>query len=819
MAAKKGKKSIFKKIKNKGKKFKKKIRLFKQKLKHVSRNSYYVKCLNKKAIDEKAIFLESKSGKDLAGNIFYLIKELTGGDYSEFNIYMAADRATRVRTQELFERYGITGVNFVPLRSKEYRLRLATSKFLFNDTTFPAWFIKREGQIYLNTWHGTPFKMMGRDVWNRAYAIGNVQYNFLSADYLLYPNDYMKEKMMGAYMLHNLWKGKALLAGYPRNSAFYNEQRRSALREEMGLNDKKVIVYMPTWRGVLTNKKTDVQMEDAKHYFRVLDDQLNDDEIFYVKFHIFTANKFKFDEYDHIKPFPKEYETYDVLNAADILVTDYSSVFYDFANSGRKIILFTYDRENYLDERGLYVPIDSFPFPQAEDAMELVREIRLPKQYDDTEFRKEYCKYDEPQAAKHILEQVIRGKQNCPTEMAKDNGKENVLVYSSNLGRNGMTTSLLNLLNLVDKDKANYYVMFQQEQLAKVPERLDSIPKTVDLLPMSGAISEKTWTETLAHKLYFGKNIEWKWVARKVKELYTREYNKHYGMIRLDKIVHFTGYAPYLTMLFLQSPAKRAIFVHNDMYDEIKEKGNQHLLTLKHAYREYERVVPVSQAVKDSLLKIEKNQDNVRIVENPHYYQGVLEKAKLELTFDRETRVSCGRGKFRELLEDKSKRKFITIGRFSEEKGHFKLIDAFEEFAKEHEDVVLIVLGGYGVLHKATIAYAASKECADRIVVVKAVSNPFAILRECDLFLLPSNREPLGLVLLEADTLGIPIVATDIPGSGDFLKRYGGYLVENSAEGLTGGMEAFMRGEVKPLGIEFEEYNRQIVHTFEHLFD
>ena len=65
--------------------------------------------------------------------------------------------------------------------SKEYRLRLATAKYLFNDTTFPAWFIKREGQVYLNTWHGTPFKMMGRDVWNRAYAIGkNIPRNILS---------------------------------------------------------------------------------------------------------------------------------------------------------------------------------------------------------------------------------------------------------------------------------------------------------------------------------------------------------------------------------------------------------------------------------------------------------------------------------------------------------------------------------------------------------------------------------------------------------------------------------------------------------------
>ena len=93
-------------------------------------------------------------------------------------------------------------------------------------------------------------------------------------------------------------------------------------------------------------------------------------------------------------------------------------------------------------------------------------------------------------------------------------------------------------------------------------------------------------------------------------------------------------------------------------------------------------------------------------------------------------------------------------------------MDAFAKFAKKQADVYLIIIGGYGVLYRETVEYATSLPCADRIVIVRAISNPFTILRECDLFLLPSTREPLGLVLLEAATLKVPIVATDIPGSG-----------------------------------------------------
>ncbi len=812
-------KKIFRKLKKKYKKIRGKIRSVKAKIRWARKNSYYIKLINEEPLNEHLVLFESKNGKDIAGNIFYLLKELTGGDYPEYEVYLHVAGPKRKQLRSLLDCYEIQGVKFVGTTSKEYRRLLATAKYLFNDTTFPAWYIKREGQVYLNTWHGTPFKMMGRDVWNRAYAIGNVQRNYLIADYLLYPNDYMKEKMMNAYMLNHTWKGTALLEGYPRNSAFFNPERAAQVKEELELTDKKMILYMPTWRGVLTNKKTDVQMADAYCYFQLLDHALTDDEVFYVKFHLFAAKEFNFKQFKHIKPVPAKYETYDLLNAADVMVTDYSSVFFDFANSGKKIVLFTYDREEYLDERGLYVPIDSFPFPQANTFEELLTEIRSPKNYDDTEFRATYCKYDNPDAPRRILQHVLRGEKCCKEEKPISNGKENILVYCSNLGRNGMTTSLLNLINLVDKENANYYFTFPQDQLAKVPGRLSCVPESVDLLPMSGSVTEKTFAEVIAFKLYFRFNIETRWVEKKMRELFRREYQKKFGAAHIDKIIHFTGYAPHLTMMFLQADAKKAIFVHNDMYDEIQEKGNQHLLTLKYAYREYDRVVPVSQATKDSLLKIEKNQDNVVIVENAHYDEGVREKASKEFNVDEETKITMDKEQFKELLEDKSKKKFITIGRFSEEKGHKKLIEAFAEFAKTHEDVVLIIIGGYGVLYRETVKFAAEQECADRIVIVRAISNPFTILRECDLFLLPSNREPLGLVLLEADTLGIPIVATDIPGSGDFLRRYNGYLVENSVNGLKSGMEAFWRGEVKPLNISFEEYNRKIVSDFEHLFD
>ena len=98
------------------------------------------------------------------------------------------------------------------------------------------------------------------------------------------------------------------------------------------------------------------------------------------------------------------------------------------------------------------------------------------------------------------------------------------------------------------------------------------------------------------------------------------------------------------------------------------------------------------------------------------------------------------------------------------------------------------------------------------------MSNPFPVVSRCKLFLLSSDYEALGLVLLEAESLGIPTISTDIPGPGDLMKRYGGYVVENSAEGLYRGMCAYRNKEVHTMGISFDDYNKESIKKFDALF-
>ena len=134
------------------------------------------------------------------------------------------------------------------------------------------------------------------------------------------------------------------MAGYPRNEAFFccqeNRERisRDLMSEGIDLEGKRIYAYMPTWRGTLANKSQIEQTYCIMHYLFEMDKRFTDEEILFVNLHPFVQDAVDYSYFKHILPFPKTYETYEFLSIADVLITDYSSVFYDFANTGHKIV-------------------------------------------------------------------------------------------------------------------------------------------------------------------------------------------------------------------------------------------------------------------------------------------------------------------------------------------------------------------------------------------------------------------------------------------------------------------------------------------------
>lgn len=751
----------------------------------------------------------------MGSNILRLMIETNKSYGDKFKIYLSCVPNKKEYTKNLLKRYNLDDVILVNPRSLKYFKLLATVKYLFNDTTFTNRYIKKDGQILVNTWHGTPLKAMGRDVCDEAYSMGNIQRNLLMSDFLIFPNDYMQEKMTSAYMLGGVFKGTILNIGYPRNAIFF-ENSDNELRVELNFINKKVYAYMPTWRGTLDNMQNDEQISRIFGYLTELDEVLCDDEIFLCKFHPFVGVKLDFSKFKHIKSFPKDVETYEVLNQADCLVTDYSSVFYDFANTKKKIILFCYDKEEYFSQRGVYTELSDLPFSKCENTKQLVSELRCEKNYNDEEFLRCCCTYDCKDASEKIITRVFENKVCCKETKLYDSTKENVLIFSGNLAKNGITTALVSILNKLDLDKRRYFVTFQQDTVKDEPRRALCFPKGVNIFPMATK-PQFTLSEALAQGLLYKFNIGSSWVIKKLNRMCKREVERLFGGIDFDFVVEYEGYGKNMLHLFKNFDCKRIIFVHNNMLEELKNKNIQHRITLENCYKEYDNIACVTDDLVSSTSEIAKGSEKICVVNNCHDFENVVKRASEEIVFDADTTCNVEFEQLEKILNSDNL-KIITIGRFSKEKGHDLLIKAFEKVYKENVNSYLIIIGGYGKLYDETLAMATESCACDHIVVIRSMKNPMPILKRCDLFVLSSRYEGLGLTLLEAESLKIPVISTNVCGPRGFMEKHGGKLVEPTVEGIYGGISQFEKEKFGSLNIDFEKYNTQAVNEFEGLF-
>ncbi len=777
----------------------------------------YTKWLKHLPIDEKAIFLESHHGNEIYGNVFYLVKELvTREEYKSFKIYLSCREEKIKKFQEILDKNGLKNVNLVEFSSKKYMQLLASAKYIMADVSMIPMFVKKEGQVYLNTWHGTPLKTLGKRVNNSAHSIGNVQKNFVCADFLLYPNEYTKTHMIEDYMLENIASGKSILAGYPRNTAFFDSSRYIKIREDLGIDkNKRIYAYMPTWRGTVGNVTRSAGIY-LKYYLYELDESLSDDELLYVNLHPLAAKDVDFNAFKHIRSFPSNYETYEFLNCSDCLVTDYSSVFYDYAISGKKIVLFTYDEEEYFADRGVYKPISELPFPCVKTVEALVNEMRTPKQYDDSAFIEEYCPYDCVDATKKILDYVLFGKvsEKIIPEDILNNGKKNIIVYAGNLDRNGITTAVNNLLNNVDVSQHNYYIAFPAGRAKKNQDAILNLPEGVKYFPVQGEFNlgyfkKKFW------EAFLNRSFPVSILMKMLKNEWQYEIKRVFGVANFDSVVQFNGYETKNILLFSQFKCKKTIFVHSDMIKEIETRSNQRRSVLEYAYSHYDNIALVTEDIWNATETFVDKTDNFKIVHNIIAYDEILKRGEKEIEFDEATKSNRTVDELKAILESDAK-VIVSVGRFSPEKDHKRMIDAFNKIWQENKEIYFVIIGGNQLngLYNTLCEYVEELPCKQNVVLILSMLNPMPIVKKCDGFILASHYEGFGLVIAEADILGVPAISTDITGPRTFMKKNNGVLVENSDKGVENGFRLLLDGKVPLLTTDYAEYNRQAIEAF-----
>lgn len=786
-----------------------------RKIRAIWRNTWYFHFYYRKKLDEKMIFLESNRGKEISSNLFYVLKELEKEEYQEYKIYLACQKKWEEQIRRKLEYYHMDHIQLVFVKSNMYYKCLGIAKYMFIDYAMLESYVKKEGQIVTVIWNGIPVKKIGMDSECNKFAMGNLQRTMLCSDYIVCSNEYTKNILVHAFELEELYNGVILKEGCPQDIVLLDKNRKSLIKKELNLEEKQVYLYMPAWRGKQSKRLSCLNALGS--YLDILEQQLTDSQIFYVKMHAFATDKIDYSKYHHIKRYPEQYDVSEFMHICDVLITDYSNVLYDFYRTGKKVILFPYDESDNREKKDFYMELDDFPFPIVKDAIALSTELRRPKskQEGSISWIENDSMYDDVDTAFHLCSHIIKGRSCCKEEKLKKNGKDNVLLYSDSLALNGLTTSFLNLFNSIDLEKRNYYVLVVESEIRKAPERIQKIPKGIGLLPINNG-ENYTLMEAISAVLYMECNKNYFFIKKYMDRLYEREFKKYFGSVKIDTVIQFSGYKKKIIHLFQRFHGRKAIFVHNDMIQEIKVRKNQHYLSLQSAYQNYDKVAVVTKDIIPPTLEISKRKDNIVVVNNCHAYDKVIERSLQPLTYDEKTKSTVSIEELERILNSDAK-KIISIGRFSPEKGHKMLMKAFEIFSKQYPNTYLVIIGGHGSLYKETVSYA--QQSSANIVIIKSMTNPMPVLRRCDLFMLSSYYEGLGLTILEADCLSIPTISTDIVGPQGFMKEYGGYLVEATQEGILSGMNAFMEGKVKAMNVDYKKYNEHAVAQFEKLFE
>lgn len=273
----------------------------------------------------------------------------------------------------------------VTYASSEYYRDRARAKYWITNSIMPTHMHPRDGQIMAQTWHGTPLKRLGCDLAegtdNGMFSTDEVIVRYLNEakrlSYMLSPSPFCTEKLKSAFNLEAFGKADCIIEkGYPRNDYLSRVTDEQIIETKIRLGiplDKKVVLYAPTYRDNQHAAGKGYVYEN-KSNFSAWQKQLGDEYVVLFRAHYLVASGFDFDEYSgFVINASKVGDINDLYVVSDALVTDYSSVFFDYATLGRPIYFYMYDLEEYANNlRGFYLSLDDLPGPIAHNETELL---------------------------------------------------------------------------------------------------------------------------------------------------------------------------------------------------------------------------------------------------------------------------------------------------------------------------------------------------------------------------------------------------------------------------------------------------------------
>ena len=251
--------------------------------------------------------------------------------------------------------------------SFSYIYELATARVWVDNCRKNKWIRKREGQFYIQTWHGN----LGNKRVEKA-ALETLEKDYIER--AIRDAKYTDVMISGSTFFTNLcykyfwYEGKVLECGTPRLDIFFEnrESIKATVRKKLRINEKDcVVLYAPTFRA---DHRTDCYDIDFSALAKAIKRVYNQDACFLMRLHPNVANENFTNDYSDILIDVTQYQNlYELIMASDIVISDYSSLSFEAGLLKMPIMLYTPDLEEYKIERGFYWDIEELPFPYAMD--------------------------------------------------------------------------------------------------------------------------------------------------------------------------------------------------------------------------------------------------------------------------------------------------------------------------------------------------------------------------------------------------------------------------------------------------------------------
>ena len=381
-------------------------------------------------VDERLVFFESFGGRSLSCSprAIYLAM-LNQERFAGYRFVWSFKGSEKTEEMHSAEELADPRVSVVQRGSEEYFRALAAAKVLVLNTRLPEYVTPKPEQVFVQCWHGTPLKRLGYDVeietTNALNTTSELADRFgmdaAKWTYLLSPSPYTSQHLADAFGLPKERRAEVILEeGYPRNdeialaAADPTQARRAQVRELLGIPEgKRALLYAPTWRDDSYQAGVGYTF-DYLIDFDLLRRELGEEWVVLFRPHYYIANHFDFSAYEGFVIDVSAWNNVnDLYIAADALVTDYSSVMFDYAILRRPIMLFVPDYETYANDiRGFYFDLAEIPGPHCRETAELVRTLKDPegywarygKAYDA--YVRRFCPKDDGHAAERVINRI-----------------------------------------------------------------------------------------------------------------------------------------------------------------------------------------------------------------------------------------------------------------------------------------------------------------------------------------------------------------------------------------------------------------------------